>query len=353
MKYFKYLFVVAVLGCSCVLPARADDDTLLDIIKETREKNKDLENEIKDKDAQIKRLTTQLQRAETARDQAEEELRQLRDDNAKHVGDSKSLEDEIIRLQGEINSLQNELSRVQGESNTAFERERQGYVNQIEQLSKQNTQFSDRIAALEKERAEMLVFRRQMVESKVKDVDTKWMNRPFAQINPAELDADLEFFNEFPKENGVQAAIKKLNALKNSYLVYQDAVEVVNNPYDARKVAAITPKITALANSSSNAANKKDLDTLAKQLKYYKESVQIFQEVIMAVDDQVKTRSNHVAALPFVEMELEKQAEYENIDAINEVPWLARQYKDYVAGLKKNCKNTEIPARVMIMSLKP
>ena len=193
-------------------------------------------------------------------------------------------------------------------------------------------------------------FQEQYLASLAANVGTKWLNKRYADVDLAALEADFKQYEKFaPVNNDVNVAYTKLKPFVSNCRIYDQGKKAVNSPYVAEDVAAITPKVKAIRDAATDPANKQDIAELFSQLNYYKVTVQIFQDLIKSIDAVVEGQA---VALPLVTATLKKSQE--DVDEIQKIPWLKQQYDLYYAQLQKDCKNhAKNKARQTILDLIP
>lgn len=131
------------------------------------------------------------------------------------------------------------------------------------------------------------------------------------------------------------------------------AVKAVNSQYNKTSINAVALSVKNLRDKTTDINKKEELSLLYWQLDNYGVTVEIFQDVIKAVDEQITDQTNHRSAWPLVKAVLDKQEkDDEYITAINKIPWLSQQYKMYYEALERNCIAPN-KVRNIIMNLQP
>jgi chromosome segregation ATPase len=191
------------------------------------------------------------------------------------------------------------------------------------------------------------------IENTISSVDADWLSKPYSQIDAAELEKLYQQCSEYAStDKKIADARDKLKKLLDEVALYKKADLAAHSQYDAATVNTLKESIKALRSKVSDAAKKQELTTLYKQLNDYAITLEFFQKVIAAVDQQVAGQT-HAGGFPLANATLNKlEADEGYITAIKNIPWLAEQYDAYYKQLQRDCVG---PNRVrdLIMSLKP
>ena len=320
----QYLLIVFCLWTTCLY---AQDNKDGDIYKE----NYELRNALKESDKLVENLSKQVEKlkADYGKVLAEKHVADSLLKSERDFGRSKDVRAQIQKLQ-EYNMSLNLLHETD----------------------------SVTIDDLRQELASLYEFKRLWVAQMVSAVDENWQNKYFSQIDSLELEQTLNQYEKYSSmDEAIAAAHDKLHNLKEEYKIYLQGVNVVNSSYAAHDVNMAARAVNDLQNHTTNAKRKEELSRLSWQLKYYGVTIEIFQDIIKAVDNTIESQSSYNAAWPLVEIclsDLEKKDGY--ISALKEIPWTDKQYEMFLKELEtylKNNKDIGIPIHDAIMSLQP
>lgn len=207
---------------------------------------------------------------------------------------------------------------------------------QMDALVAQSKKDSLAITSLQNKLNELQVFRVKWLTQLAESVDEKWLSKPYSAIDVKELETDFKQYEEFASaDERVANARDKLQVLLANSQLYWKVFDVVNSEYDAEVVDSLIEPMRYLRDNVEDADNKSDIATLFEKLDNYSIIVEIFQDVIRVVDKEMIGQSKQQAALPLANAILEKQEEESK--AIQEIPWLAKKYKEYLNALEKDC----------------
>ena len=358
-----YSFILIALLCAGTAIAQdnpttpAPNDDLVQIltkqIKDLQATLNDKDATIKDKDATIADLNKQLQSLQKQLDKLTKDIDDLKDQNKK-LSDQlaqQAADDNVKALKKQIKDLEADTARLAQQLRKDLQDVADKSKSQMDKLEAQHKADQDRITSLQNQLDALQDFQAQYLAQLASSVDTKWLNKTFAEVNLTELEEDYKLYAKFAQSDSqVKAAYNKLTPFVNQCRIYAEAKNAVNSEYDAAVVARVTPLVKGLRDAATNPANKADLTELHSQLNYYKVMVQTFQDLIKSVDQAANGMDNHSQAWPLVNATLKKSQE--DIDDIQKIPWLKEQYKQYLDKLQKNCKAPN-PVRDLILGLQP
>ncbi|WP_308769725.1 hypothetical protein [uncultured Bacteroides sp.] len=215
-----------------------------------------------------------------------------------------------------------------------------------EQLRQQANDFRERSEADRREKEELQrgldelrSFRIKWLSQLAEEVDGKWLKKSYSEISVAELQKELTEYKKYAKEDEkVAKACDQLEKLLAECQLYEDGVNVIHAPYDEMQVNRLKSQIQILKEQVDNEFKKKELERLYTQLNNYRVTIEIFQDVIKAVEESIIGQDAHDIAWPLVEVILKRQ-EDENgyISALRDIPWLSEQFDLYYAALKADC----------------
>lgn len=269
-------------------------------------------------------------------------------------GKAAKYKQQIEQLKCDSLNLSNQLKTVTKEVQNVNKEQIDALTEQIDALTEQRKKDSLTIASLQNKLDELQDFRTRWLTQLAESVDEKWLSKPYSAIDINELERALQQYKEFaPADKRVSDARDKLKILLGNSLLYQKGMRAINSEYNAEIVNSLIAPMQALRDNMKDSINKKDVTNLYWQLNNYSITVEIFQEVIGEVNKVVKGQLSQAGAWPLANATLEKQEkESEYITAIQEIPWLAKQYTEYLEALKKDCTNPN-PVGERIMNIKP
>lgn len=343
MNYIKLLLLFALCCCSTLLKAQNNSED--DLYKE----NYTLKKELEKKNAEIKKLEDELVKIETERNKADSLLKA-----EKTTGKSKELKFQMQELEQENKRLKSELANCSSNVEKTINQQTKNCQEQITQLLQQHSKDSMEIASLRGDLSELSNFRKLWIAQLAESVNEKWLEKSYSQINMHELEIALKQYEEFASsDNKIADARDKLKVLLAECKIYNQGVHTVNAPYEKEQVNAIAVPLKNLRDKTTAPIKKQELSLLYWQLDNYGVTVEIFQDVIKAVDEQILGMNAHKAAWPLVKAVLDKQEkDDEYITAIKKIPWLSEQFSLYYKSLEKNCVDSN-KVHDMILNLHP
>lgn len=288
------------------------------------------------------RLRSENSRLLDRQEELERKVQELNEELEEQAENSnvKKLKDKISSLRKDIEILKGDTARLAA------------------QLRQQADDFcehseTERIAREELQRSldELRNFRVKWLSQLATEVDGKWLKKSYSEISITDLQKELTEYKKYVREDEkVAKAYVQLEQLLAECLLYENGVSAVNAPYDEMQVDKLKSQIQVLKEQVDNEFKKKELARLYTQLDNYRVTVEIFQDVIKAVEESTMGQDDHDIAWPLVEVVLKKQEdENEYISALRDIPWLSEQFDIYYAGLKADCL-TKSTVRNKIMS---
>lgn len=179
---------------------------------------------------------------------------------------------------------------------------------------------------------DMGAFREIWVRQQAAAVDTKWLSVPYSQIQVAELNLMIEQFNDFAgKDKTVAAAIPKLQAIADNCNIYAEAVKTISRKYSAADVAKYEAAVQKLSVGASG-DRASELTALSWRLRHFSDCIDLFKEVIAAVD-KVDGVNNYAAAKKVIN-QMETDDEYKS--TIVKIPWLGGLFGKYEQALREH-----------------
>ena len=213
--------------------------------------------------------------------------------------------------------------------------------------SKQKS-ISGEIASLEEELKGLESVRQKMDAQLMQDVQSKWLSKTYSQLDGNALRAAVAQYRQRAAVNkAMNASYQQIQGLLDEFIVYEQGMQAVNEPYHAASVSQLADKVKQLR-AKVTGDRRKELSKLFVMLDDYPATVQIFQDLIGEIDKQ-KT---------FADIEKVIKAQEEDgevITSITSIPWLKSQYEAYYNALKNGNGNNTASARVrdVIMKLEP
>lgn len=350
MNNIKLILLFFFFCCTVSLNAQDTGEDAVDPYKEIY----DLKNKLEKRDATIKELEKKVAKIEAERAKADSLLKE-----EKATGKSKELKTQKKELEQENKRLKAELEKCSSDVEMKVSQQTKNLHAQITQLLQQHTNDSLEIASLKEDLSELTNFRKLWLAQLAESVNEKWLEKPYSQINMQDLENALTQYEEFAlSDKKIADARDKLKALLRECQIYNQGIRIINAPYDKAQINAVVVPLKNLRDKVSDPANKKELGLLYWQVDNYGVTVEIFQDVIKAVENQIAEAANsgitdHKSVLRLVNKVLKKQEEdNEYISAIKKNPCLSEQYAKYYNLLQNDCisKNS---VRDMIMNLQP
>lgn len=277
-----------------------------------------------------------------------------KDKNVKKINEQK---EEIARLKKQVDSLNNRIKQL-GKDTIQMIKNHQQEITQLQEQLKQN---ADLIAQMKKDAESLEAFKGPWLAQLAQSVDTEWLSKTFQEIDPTLMEYTYSQYEQFADADPkVAEARDKMKTLKEAYNLYSQAKQAVESPFDASMVTPLVAQVDALRNKTTHAGRKTELDALYQQLNDYSVTVEIFQDVIKAIDGIITQQSQggldafmKNAVKANIQKELDRQeSEDKNITAIKAIPWLAAQYETYYQALMADFLAPN-PTHDVIMQLKP
>lgn len=330
MDYIKIILLLVAFNCPVLSNAMNNCDEDDDLYKE----NYELKKELAKKEVRIKELETALADIEAEKNKVDSLLKV-----EKASGKSKELKSQLQTLEQENKRLSAELEQCASKIEDAVSQQSKNYQEQISQLLQQHSEDSTEIVSLREDLKDLANFRKMWIAQLAESVNEKWLNKPYSQINIQELEKALKQYEEFASTDvRIADAFKKLELLMADCQIYNQGISTISTPYDKNKINTVMNSMKSLLDRTTNPTSKDELSLLHWKLDNYGITIEIFQDVIKAVDKQLSGQSDHKQAWPLVNAvlnKLEKDDEY--ITAVKKIPWLSEQYDAYYKNLKKNC----------------
>lgn len=238
----------------------------------------------------------------------------------------------------QIKQLKKDSLALSLQMETTVEELQKKHQEKMDVLVGQHTEDSLAMASLQEELYHMQEFRVMWLAQLAESVNEKWLEKPYVAIDVLALEKDYEQYDRYaPMDAKVAEARDKLKPFVDNVHLYWRGIEAVNSVYDTEKVTSLIEPMRVLRDGMPGGDNRDDVANLYWQLDNYAITIEIFQDVIRAVNEAVKGISGQAGAWPLVKAALEKQeTESEYISAIKMIPWLAKQYDEYFKLLEKD-----------------
>ena len=319
----KILFLIGM--ALCLGSTYAQSEKAADAQKQDEKTIQSLTEEVEDRDKTIEKLNLLLEKLEAENEQLDSALQ------------AEIKEGKATKYKKQIKQLQKDSLALSERMEEALEEMRQAHQQQVDFFVGQHEKDSLDIVALQEELNGLEEFRVKWLAQLAESVDKKWLNKPYAIINVAALEKDYAQYEQYaPMDAKVAEAKDKLTPFVANARLYQRGKEAVNSKYDVAVVNPLIEPMRALRDSLPEGSNRDDVDKLYTQLNDYAITIEIFQDVIKAVNTQVQGQLA-AGAWPLAKAELEKQEnEFEYIKAIKDIPWLATQYDEYYKLLEED-----------------
>lgn len=319
----KILFLIGM--ALCLGSTYAQSEEAVDAQKQDEKAIQSFTEELEERDKTIEKLNLLLEKLETENERLDSALQ------------AEIKEGKAAKYKKQIKQLQKDSLALSEQMEEALEAMRQEHQKQIDIFADQHEKDSLNIVALRKELNGLEEFRVKWLAQLAESVDEKWLNKPYAAIDVAALEKDYAQYEQYaPMDAKVAEAKDKLTPFIANARLYQRGKEAVDTVYNAKEVNSLIEPMRTLRDSIPEGDNRNDVDKLYTQLNDYAITIEIFQDVIKAVNTQVQGQSA-AGAWYLAEAELNKQEkESEYISAIKDIPWLAEQYEEYYKLLKED-----------------
>ena len=336
--------MTALFCCSVSFKAQNNNDSL-----QLYRENYNLKKELANKNAIITQLEHDLAQMKMEKTKVDSLLRMERT-----LGRSKELKSQIQELENENKRLLLALNECTSGKDATIDRLMLEGREQVARLQQQHIDDSIAIVSLRADLSELSNFRKMWIAQLAESVNERWLEKPYSQINIQELENALKQYDEFASsDKRIADALDKLKVLLKDCQIYNQGIHIVNALYEKERINSILVPLKSLRDKTTDPTKKKELSLLYWQLDNYGVTIEIFQDVIKAVDEQILGLNAHKAAWPLVKAVLDKQEkDDEYITAIKKIPWLSKQYDAYYQSLERNCVGTN-RVRDMIMNLHP
>lgn len=323
----KILFLIGM--ALCLGSTYAQSKEAVDAQKQDEKAIQSFTEELEERDKTIEKLNLLLEKLETENEQL---------DSALQV---EIKEGKAAKYKKQIKQLQKDSLALSQQMETELEAMRQEHQKQIDIFADKHEKDSLAIVALREELNGLEDFRVKWLAQLAESVNEKWLSKPFAAINVTALEKDYAQYEQYaPMDAKVAEAKDKLTPFVANARLYQRGKEAVDTVYNAEVVNSLIEPMRALRDSISEGDNRDDVANICWQLDNYAITIEIFQDVINAVNEGLQNivgtlEGESVAGAKDVAGAILKnqEEEYENISAIQLIPWLAKRYGIYEEAL--------------------
>ena len=338
----KLTFTMVMVLCSTMViyahNPKDDDDNLYKKIVE-------LQDTVKAKEKEISKIRKDMAALQEKYNKVSNQLEEEKNSTKKN---------ELKELKKQITQLQKDSADCAGNLEASLKKQADEYEKQLAKLRQQHSKDSADLVAVQQGLGDLKNFRQLWIADMAKSVDEQWMKIPFSQIDIAELEKTHQQCKEFSNaDKKIAEAEGKLKILLNDCKIYQQGMTVISSRYNAASVQSALSSVKVVRDHTVDEVKRNELKTLIRKLDDYGVTVEIFQDVIKAIDGKVAGQANQRAAWPLANAEINKQEqESEYISAIKDIPWLESQYNAYYEAIKRDCLNSN-PIKEDILSIIP
>ena len=323
----KLLFLIGIM--SCLGNTYAQSGEAADAQKQDEKAIQSLTEEVKERDKTIEKLNLLLEKLEAENEQLDSALQ------------AEIKEGKAAKYKKQIKQLQKDSLALSERMEEVLEEMSQEHQKRIDIFADQHKKDSLDIVALREELKGLEDFRVKWLAQLAESVDEKWLNKPYAAVDVAALEKDYDQYEQYaPMDAKVAEAKDKLTPFVANARLYQRGKEAVDTIYNAEVVNPLIEPMRAFRDSLPEGNNRDDVDKLYMQLNDYAITIEIFQDVINAVNKVLqemvgKLEGESVAGAGEAADAILKnqEKEYENISAIKMIPWLAKRYGLYEEAL--------------------
>ncbi len=269
---------------------------------------------------------------------------------AKQLKDEWKEEEE--KLKKSIKYLEKDTIPAKDEQITALKGE-------IETLEGIYFEKSKELTSLDSANTKDAIFRDKWLRLQTSSLNDKWNNVSIIEVDTAALKADLD---ELIKSNSADPKIlnlkNKLEVLSKDVTLYKAALSAVNSKYDKASIAELLPQTTALRTKlKGDSVAYKIVGDIAWQLESYAVAIEIFQNVIKAIDAVTHDGNSKRVYTAYISVKIDELEESGDIPALKEIPWLGEQWNIYIKNLETDCfkekKREKGSIAKEIMEIKP
>lgn len=337
----KILFLIGMALCfgSTYAQSEKPDDDQRQHEKAIESLKKDLE----DRDKTIRKLEADLAELKVENEKLNSALRAERK------------EGKAAKYRRQIKQLKKDSTALSERMEEALEKMRQEHQEQVDSLVAQHEKDSLDNVDLRAQLDELEEFRVIHLAQMAESVDEKWLNKAYADVDSVALEMDYDQYDQYASmDTAVAQARDRLTTFVANVRLYRQGRKAVHSKYEADVVNSLIEPMRAIRDSLPEGSNKDDVADICWQLDNYAITIEIFQDVIKAVNKAVKDQKTAKAAWPLAKAALDNQEkESEYISAIQDIPWLAEQYAEYHKLLKKDASKPNEVGEMILNLLNP
>lgn len=323
----KILFLIGM--ALCLGSTYAQSGEAADAQEQDEKAIQSLTEEVKDRDKTIEKLNLLLEKLEAENERLDSALQ------------AEIKEGKAAKYKKQIKQLQKDSLALSEQMEEALEAMRQEHQKQIDIFADQHEKDSLDIVALREELNGLEEFRVKWLAQLAESVDEIWLNKPYAAIDVVALEKDYAQYEQYaPMDTTVAQAKDKLTPFVTNARLYQQGKEAVDTIFNAEVVTPLIEPMRALRDSLPEGDNQDDVANICWQLDNYAITIEIFQDVIKAVNEglqamvgKLEGKSVTGAGKAAEAILINQEKEYENISAIKMIPWLAKRYELYEEAL--------------------
>lgn len=340
MRTIKLFFLFFALLATPSI-AQTDKET-----EEVYKENRTLRKTIDQKDSEIEKLQKENAKLAQNIEKVNADLRA-----EKESSKAADFKKQIAELKAENAELKKQLEELEAAAKNAKEAGEKASSAEIVKLQEQHQKDQTKINELSKDLSELGNFRKMWLLQLAESVDEKWLSKSYSQIDIDALKKDYALYEEYSNSDvKVKDAYNKLTKLVQECEIYNEGKFCVENPYNGVFVFNALNKVKSLKGKASGSKGS-EINTLYQQLDDYKATIEVFRDLIDAVDKVIAGMPNHKAAWPMAKATIDKmEKDDEYVTYINAIPWLSKQYAEYYKQLSTNC-TAKNKARDLIMNI--
>lgn len=377
MKTLKLYYIWLVLALNPINISGEEDNTekLIQMAKELGE----LKNAQKQAEAEITGFKKEKSDLEKQLKTIQSEKEKLQQKVQQHTETEKNLNKEkktiveplnkrIAELQNVVDSLsgllrdrqqlhEHELSEVsqkimsqQTLRTDSLEKEILKLQTQNKELQKENSELKADNEKKDNHLKDLEVFEAEYLAKLSNSFDDDWSSKAYSEMSSESLQELKEMCEKYSdRDNRLKVAADKFGSLQNELSAFNEAITLLNEPYNYEKASVVLSKLNS-AEKSATESHRKELKKAIKDLSDYRIAAITLKIIIEEINERAGKFGNHNASwIPVKEYidELEKEGE---LYTIKNNPWLSVKYQEYLKEITKNCKE-QGPVQKAIMEL--
>lgn len=171
-------------------------------------------------------------------------------------------------------------------------------------------------------------FAQKQVEMLANESIDEWLNMPYSKMDKEVLRQLISKYSV--KDNKLRDKRSQLDGLMSDLEIYQAGVQAVNTEYDENTVNRLAAQVGAVKTRTEE--QKGEIESLLNLLNKYEEANSVFKKLIEYIKEE--TENDIPRMKPNTILAIEKQR-IGDLNIINEIPWLKKEYKKQIEILKK------------------